>query len=79
MLSHLPAYAELAFPLFNSSEPSPWQGAACIKTHPPVGLSTSVNFIKTILCRPAHKPTQYRQSLIETISLGDSRLYQVDN
>lgn len=45
-----------------------------------LGLPASVNFIKTVHHRYAHRLTEYGQSLTETLSSKDAaRVCQVDN
>lgn len=44
-----------------------------------LGCPTSVNMVKTISCKHAHRPVWPRRSLTEPLLPGDSRLYQVDH
>lgn len=61
--AHVLACAQLSFPTL-----TPWR-TSCLGNgvaHSGLGLSTSMNLIKTIPYRHTHRPTEHRQSLIET-------------
>lgn len=65
--------AQLPLSLFFILRPSPRDGVA----HSSVGLCTSIDLIKKIVHRHAHRPASSRQFLIKNLLPGDSRVCRV--